>query len=201
MTETFDGPPQLRRRRSDGQRSIDAIVSAAADLLSRRSDTSMEEIAVSAGVTRQTVYAHFASRELLIGAVLEKEKAECLMALSGGRLDCVPPVEALALFLEITWRLYERCPFLHDPTLFRIPGRQGGGASRQAVMELLEDMVRRGQGAGDFDPGLPAAWLAEATLGLGHTTAAQVAAGNLSADEALATLMCSTFRLYGIDNG
>ena len=59
MADTLDATPRTRRRRSDAQRSIDAIVSGARTLLGRRPDASMEEVATAAGLTRQTVYAHF----------------------------------------------------------------------------------------------------------------------------------------------
>jgi AcrR family transcriptional regulator len=198
MTETLDAAPLERRRRSDAQRSIDAIVGAARALLRERPDGSMEEIAAAAGVTRQTVYAHYASREVLMLAVIEKEKAECLAALNVAHLDSIPPVEALCRFLEITWQLFERCPVLHDPALARMRGPKGE-ESRQAVTTLVEDIVRRGQRSGDFDPDLPPGWLAVAMLGLGHTTAVQVTAGTMSAEGAAATLVRSALRLCGCE--
>ena len=55
-------PMRTRRRRSDAERSIAAIVGAAVDAFGRRSDVSMSEIATAAGVGRVTLYAHFPSR-------------------------------------------------------------------------------------------------------------------------------------------
>ena len=59
-----------QRRRADARRSIEAIVSAARVLFSERPDASMEDVAAAAGLARQTVYAHFTSREALIHAVV-----------------------------------------------------------------------------------------------------------------------------------
>ena len=100
MADTLDATPRVRRRRADAQRSIDAIVSGARTLLNERPDASMEEIAAAADVTRQTVYAHFPSRDVLIAAVVNAERAEGLAALDAARLDRLPPVDALRRFLR-----------------------------------------------------------------------------------------------------
>ncbi|MER5381965.1 hypothetical protein ABT040_17040 [Streptomyces sp. NPDC002688] len=63
----------------------------------------------------------------------------------------------------------------------------------------LERLVQRGQHTGDFDPSLPAAWLAAAVLGLPHTAAAEVATGRFTTHEAEALCLHSTLRLCGGD--
>ena len=130
MADTLDATPRTRRRRSDAQRSIDAIVSGARTLLGGRPDASMEEVATAAGLTRQTVYAHFPSRDALIAAVINAERAEGLAAVDAARLDKAPPIDALRQFLDISWQLIEHCPLLLDPTLARTPGPDGGDPHR-----------------------------------------------------------------------
>jgi AcrR family transcriptional regulator len=63
------------RRRADAERNIAAILDAAVELLGERPDSSMAEIAAAAGVARQTVYAHYDSREALLAAVAERAMA------------------------------------------------------------------------------------------------------------------------------
>jgi len=64
--------PASKPRPARAQRSHDAIVAAATtEFLERGFDrTTMDEIAVTAAVSKQTVYAHFASKEVLFLAVI-----------------------------------------------------------------------------------------------------------------------------------
>ncbi|GLW29198.1 TetR/AcrR family transcriptional regulator [Actinoplanes regularis] len=195
MTDAPETATPARRRRSDARRSIDAILAAARTLLGERPDASMEELANAAGVTRQTVYAHFPSRDALIGALIESAGAETVEAVDAAHLDTVPPVTALRRYLDIGWQLIRRYPYLLAPALARTP--PGNEATHLAGTAQLERLVRRGQRTGDFDPALPAGWLAVAVIGLGVTAADQVAAGHLTADEAFTVFSTSALRLCG----
>ncbi|GIH16911.1 TetR/AcrR family transcriptional regulator [Rugosimonospora africana] len=195
MAETLDDTTPTRRRRSDARRSIDAILNAARTVLGERPDASMEDIATTAGVTRQTVYAHFPSREALIAALIQAAGAETLAAIDAARLDTAPPVDALRQYLDISWQLIRRYPYLLAPALTRNP--PGAAESHHAGTARLEELIRRGQRAGDFDRTLPATWLAEAIVGLARTAAEQVAAGRLNTGRAATLLLQSALRLCG----
>jgi AcrR family transcriptional regulator len=195
MADTLDTAPPGRRRRSDARRSIDAILNAARIALGERPDASMEEIAAAAGVTRQTVYAHFPSRDALIGALLYAAGAETVAAIDAARLHTIPPADALRQFLDIGWELIRRYPFLLGPALTRNP--PGSNDPHDAGTTRLERIIRRGQRTGDFDRTLPAAWLAVAIIGLFRAAAEQVAAGRLTTSNAAALALDSTLRLCG----
>jgi AcrR family transcriptional regulator len=195
MADTLDTATPPRRRRSDARRSIDAVIGAARTVLGERPDASMEDIATTAGVTRQTVYAHFPSRDALIAALLHAAGAETLAAIDAARLDTVPPVDALRQFIDICWELIRRNPDLLGPALSRNP--PGSDDPHHAGTVRLEQIIRRGQRAGDFDSTLPATWLTAAILGLAQTAAEQVAAGRLTTSQAFAMLLDSTLRLCG----
>jgi AcrR family transcriptional regulator len=195
MADTLETAPPGRRRRADAQRSIDAIIDAARTVLGERPDASMEDIAGAAGVTRQTVYAHFPSRDALIAALLYAAGAETVAAIDAARLDTAPPADALRQFLDIGWQLIRRNPHLLGPALTQNP--PGSNDPHHAGTARLEQIIRRGQRAGDFDSTLPAAWLTAAILGLVRTAAEQVAAGRLTTSKAAALALDSTLRLCG----
>jgi AcrR family transcriptional regulator len=156
----------------------------------------MEDIATTAGVTRQTVYAHFPSRDALIAGLLHAAGAETLAAIDAAHLDTVPPADALRQFLDIGWQLIRGYPFLLRSALAQSP-QPGDPAAHLAGTAQLEQIIRRGQRAGDFDRTLPAAWLAVAIVGLVRTAAEEVAAGRLTTSEAAALALDSTLRLCG----
>jgi AcrR family transcriptional regulator len=195
MADTLDTAPPGRRRRADARRSIDAIVSAARTVLGERPDASMEDIAAAAGLTRQTVYAHYPSRDALIAGLLHALGAETLAALDAAHLDTAPPADALRQFLDIGWQLIRRNPHLLGSALTQNP--PGSNDPHHAGTARLEQIIRRGQRAGDFDRTLPAAWLAVAIVGLVRTAAEQVAAGRLTTSKAAALALDSTLRLCG----
>jgi AcrR family transcriptional regulator len=195
MVDTPDTAMPPRPRRSDARRSIDAILNAARIVFGERLDAGMEEIATRADVTRQTVYAHFPSRDALLAAVIETAAAEYHAALDAGGLDTAPPADALARFLDIGWRLIRRYPLLLNPTATRI--RPDSNDPHDLVPPRLERLIRRGQRTGDFDPSLHAAWLVAAVIGLQHAAAAEVADERLTADEAAALCRESALRLCG----
>lgn len=195
MVDTRDTATPPRRRRSDARRSIDSILNAARAVLGEQPDASMEDIAATAGVTRQTVYAHFSSRDALVAALIHAAGAETFAAIDTARLDAAPPADALRQFLDISWGLIRSYPHLLAPALTRTP--PGSSEPHHAATAQLEQLISRGQRAGDFDRTLPATWLTDAIIGLLRTAAEQVAAGRLTTHEAEALCLESTLRLCG----
>jgi len=155
----------------------------------------MDEIARAAGVTRQTVYAHFPSRDALIDAVTEQATAEVTGLLDGLDLDQAPPAQALTRLLDAGWQVAARFPFLWlQPAVD--PGKD---ADRHApVLDRMLDIVRRGQASGDFDASVPAHWLLSACLALGRVTEDEVKAGRLTIEQATQAMHQSVLRLLGM---
>lgn len=183
-----------RRQRSDARQSITAVLDAAIQVLAGRPDASMDEIARAAGVSRQTVYAHFPSRDALIDAVVERAAAEFTVLLDGLDLDQAPPAEALTRLLDAGWQVAARYPFLWlQPAVD--PGKD---ASRHApVLERMLAVVRRGQASGDFDNTVPAHWLLSASLAIGRATEDEVKAGRMTIEQATQAMHRSLLRLLG----
>src|SRR3954468_1405487 len=76
MAKQTTTAPGQRRRRSDADRSVQAILEAALEALAGDPDASMAEIARRAGVVRATIYAHFPARDALLDAVMEPAVAQ-----------------------------------------------------------------------------------------------------------------------------
>ena len=185
---------RTRRQRSDARQSIAVVIDAAIRTLGDRPDASMDEIARAAGVTRQTVYAHFPSRDALIDAVTEQATAEVTGLLDGLDLDQAPPAQALTRLLDAGWQVAARFPFLWlQPAVD--PGKD---ADRHApVLDRMLDIVRRGQASGDFDASVPAHWLLSACLALGRVTEDEVKAGRMTIEQATQAMHQSVLRLLG----
>jgi AcrR family transcriptional regulator len=182
------------RRRADAARNIEAILDAALEVLSERPEASMAEVAAAAGVARQTVYAHYSSREELLKAVVDRAIEETAAALDAAKLDRGPPEEALLRLIDAGWERLERHSRLranpHAPGSEQLYGQHG------PILERLARLVRRGQRSGAFDRRLSPTWLLAAALGLFHAAADEVAAGRLTAEQAAAALEQSIPRLF-----
>jgi AcrR family transcriptional regulator len=169
------------------------VLDAARVVLGGRPDASMEEIAAAAGVARQTVYAHFPSREALIAAVVERITAEVTAAVAAAEPAAGPAPAALRRWLDACWRLMEDNPMLLNGAVPADP--RDDLDSHRPLTGPLVGLLRRGQAAGEFDDRLPADWLAAAVIALGHAAGQQVAAGRMTPARAGAAWRDSALRV------
>ncbi|MFC1407634.1 MULTISPECIES: TetR/AcrR family transcriptional regulator [Streptacidiphilus] len=195
MSELQSGPPPSpRRRRADALRSITAILDAATETLNRRSEATIEDIAKAAGISRQTVYAHFPSREALLQALMERVTEQVVTAIDAADLDTGPADAALVRLLETGWVALGTNPFLLHLTLPPIDPEQER-ERHEPILARLERLVVRGQEQDEIDPQLPVAWVLSATLALGHAAGEEVRAGRMTPTEAVQVLRTSIPRL------
>jgi AcrR family transcriptional regulator len=192
-------PRAGQRRRADAERSIAAILDAAVEVLADRPDASMGEIAAAAGVARQTVYAHYRSREALLRAVTDRAMSEALAAIDEAEPERGSPLEALDRLIRSWWRTVERHARVLEALAAAYPTAEAIHELHAPILERLERLIRRGQRAGDFDRRLPVGWLATAFLALMHAAADEVAAGRIDAEEAGRALERAVLRVFGVD--
>jgi AcrR family transcriptional regulator len=189
--------PQVRRRRrrSDAEQNVTAILQAAIQVLNAEPGASIGDIATAAGVSRQTVYAHFPSREALVEAVIERATAEVTAAFEAAGQDEEPPAVALIRLLDAGWRVTAGYPFLwHQPAVSTDEDFDRHGP----VLERLHEIIRRGQASGDFDSSLTPAWLLAASLAVGRAAEDEVKAGRMTIEEATSAVHHSFLRLFGL---
>ena len=125
--------PKARARRKDAEANREAILDAAATLLMQDRNTPLDPIAHHAGLTRRTVYGHFAGRDELIDAVLIRAAARLT-----AELDPIahpdPRVE-LALHASRLWA--------ESDDVRLLTRLSGHGGHRDQVARMLEPVRLR----------------------------------------------------------
>lgn len=183
-----------RRQRADARRSITAVLDASVTLLGRRPDASMEEIARAAKVSRQTIYAHYPSRDALLQAVTRHVTAEVARELGGLDLDQGSAVDALGRWVDGGWALLERYPVLLTSAI--VASTDDDERERhEPVIERLLQLIERGRRRGEFDCAMPTTWCIAAIIGLGHAAGQEVTAGRMTPAEAGAAFRESVIRV------
>ena len=185
-----ENKPVRRRRRADADRSRTAILAAAITVLDERPDASLEQVAEAAQVTRQTVYAHFKSRDVLLNAVVDELTAGTLEEIDKLDLDHGPALEGVLRLVQVAWRMFE----LH-PLLLHLPQTGTQDARHDPVTARFDRLIRRGQRAGDITRDLPAPWLVTTLIALGHAAGESVANNTLTPRTATKTLQKTLTRL------
>jgi AcrR family transcriptional regulator len=198
MSEVAPRAAAGRRRRADAERSIAAILDGAVGLLGDRPDASMADIAAAAGVARQTVYAHYESREALLAAVAERALAEAVAAIDAAEPERGPPAEALDRLVRAWWRTVERHARVLEALAMAFPAVHEAHDFHAPILDRIVRLVRRGRRSGDFDGRLPVEWTAAAFLGLMHAAAGEVAAGRIDAAQAGLALERTVPRVFGV---
>lgn len=164
MPETLEAPPVVGGavlvRRRDALANRLALLDAGLVALARDPEASLESVARQAGLSRRTVYGHFASREDLVGAIAARagERVADVAASATGASSAAPsppggeredPATALARFELAAWAAAPACAYL--AALARRP--EHSGTARAHLLPLLrarQDVVRRGQDDGVF---------------------------------------------------
>ena len=186
--------PEPRRRRSDALQNRQAILDAASAVLGERPEAGLTEVAQAAGISRKTLYAHFASRDALIQALIERATLRVTEALEAADLETGPADRALVRLMETGWAGLDADPFLLHLSTAPVTPEQD--RDRHApIMDRLQAVIERGQREGDIDPRLAIGWVLAAVLALGHAAGEEVRAGRMTSAEAIEALRISVPRL------
>lgn len=173
------------------------MLDAAMRLLAERPDAGMAAVAAAAGVTRQTVYAHFGTRDELLEAVAGHVTQEAMAAMDAADVEEGSALDALLRLQDIGWRLFERHPVLLQLGATPV-SVQADRARHEPVAARLTRLIEKGQAAGEFDPDPPAAWLVAAVTALGHAAGDEAGSGRMTVDEAATCLRTATLGVLGV---
>ncbi|GCE11180.1 TetR/AcrR family transcriptional regulator [Tengunoibacter tsumagoiensis] len=128
-------------------------------------EMSMDEIAARVGIAKGTLYLHFAKKEDLVLALLERELATILRLLEQAqRTDSAnhSATQRLESVLETIHRglLIKRGRLLYlifNTVDLRPVMREKQGALMHNLEQLLQSLLEEGKATGEFDPSLPTA--------------------------------------------
>lgn len=164
-------------------RNTQAILDAAERLLTSGRSLSFSAVADDAGLSRPTVYAHFADRRLLLVALVERSIAQALSAIERAQPETGPAPDALRRTATAGWRHLARHVEIARAAASELPA-EAMHAHHQPALDIIEALIKRGQRDKEFRRDLPARWLATSCLALIHSAAHAVGSGQMRANQA-----------------
>jgi AcrR family transcriptional regulator len=173
--------------RADAERNVRAIIDAAIVLLAAEPDASMERVATAAGVGRATVYRHFASRDHLVRAILDRALQDARDAVMGSDPGQGTAPEALGRAVEAVLKVADRYRLVRSVAPHDAELRQRA----EEVGAPLIAIVQRGQREGAFRKDLTARWGAAALGALLQAVTVQLIDGEVR-DRDAARLVLTT---------
>jgi AcrR family transcriptional regulator len=139
--------------RADAARNVAQIRAAAiAAFRGRGLDTSLEEIAAAAGVSKATIYNRFGGRAGLIDAVIENLVAAEMHAIMDKALQAADPWQAIASYVTDRRDLQYREPAFTDALLMAYPDSGQLAAIATAAIDMTTSLVQRCHDAGVIRP-------------------------------------------------
>jgi AcrR family transcriptional regulator len=175
------------RRRADAERNSETILAATRGLLALGTLPSMSEVAAASDIGRVTLYKHFATRELLVEAVVRRAITDTDAALSELALDTGPVEDALERMVQTSWPILDRHRKIRLVALNAL-GHEALRDHHDAAFRHVDQLIARGQDTGYFRSDLPRDWLVAVFYAVVHAAADEVDAGRLSSDAAADTL-------------
>jgi AcrR family transcriptional regulator len=185
-----------RRRRSDADRSVAAILAAALEALASDPDASMAEIARRAGVVRATIYVHFPTRESLLDAVMEHAVAQVADATRAAEPTRGEPREALERVLRATWEQLGQFHALLAINTSRLSARELH-RRHLPVTTQFAPLIERGQEQGIFRRDLPVSWHLAVLRAIVHTASAELRSGRISDAEVEQAMLTTVLAAIG----
>ncbi|HSC02883.1 MAG TPA: TetR/AcrR family transcriptional regulator [Solirubrobacteraceae bacterium] len=177
-----------RSGRADARRNAARILNATAELLAADPAVSLEQVATHAGVSRATLYHHFAGRDALLDALTGRSIAEVTAAVRSARPGEGPAVDAMERVLRAAWQVVGR----YRGLVLVNPRRLARSELRHRLAPALapiRTLIRRGRRSGEFDPELPVEWTIGVITDLIHAASGQVSTGAMRPQQAERVLL------------
>jgi AcrR family transcriptional regulator len=182
-------------RQAVSDRNVGAILDGAERLLQRGEQPSISAVASEAGVSRVTVYSHFKDRRRLLETLVERTVQRASEALQEAEPERGPADEALSRVVAAGWERLGR-----NEAIARAAAAELSTESRlrahESIQAVLGRLAERGRRGGEFRTDLPVDWLVISSLGLIHSAADAVRAGELDAETACEALSVTVADLF-----
>jgi AcrR family transcriptional regulator len=177
-----------RPGRADARRNAELILAATAELLAAEPGVSLEQVAARAGLSRATLYHHFAGRDALLDALTERSISEVAAAIESAHPREGLPTEAMERVLLAAWEVigrYRGLVIVNPRRLDRAELR----ARLEPALGPVRALIVRGQRSGEFDRELSVDWLIGVITDVIHAASRQVSAGAMNPEEAERALL------------
>lgn len=175
--------PATDHRRATAERNVVAILDAVEALLESGVRLSITAVAAQAGLSRVTVYAHFASLEELFRAVMERAVTRARAVLEEAEPASGDAAEALERVIAAAWRELDRNSAVAQATSDHLVSAEVT-RTHDRVLSPIRELVERGRREGAFRTDVPADWLVASFFTLLHAAGDEVRAGRLKASVA-----------------
>lgn len=161
-----DTAPEPRTRDADRTQAEILVAATEAFAESGLGGARMDDIALRAGVNKRLLYYYFGSKEELFLSVLERAYAGIRSAEQALQLKHLEPATAVRRLVEFTWDYYLEHPefiiLLNSENLHRARHLQRSSRIQEMnspLVQLLDDLLLRGQRTGQFRGGVDAVQL------------------------------------------
>jgi TetR/AcrR family transcriptional regulator, mexCD-oprJ operon repressor len=181
-------------QREVAERNVEAILDATEELV-QQGQANISAVAVLAGVSRVTVYAHFPTWTAILKAAIERAVRRTMAALQSVHPEDGQPVQALDRMLAAAWQHLARYQAM-AAAVAELLSPEAVTRTHQAAHHTMGALLERGQADGSFRTDLPAGWLVAASIALMHACSDQVRTGQIDEHDAIRILTTSVRDLF-----
>lgn len=203
-----DSTPEIASRvptrapRRDAAENRAALIAAAATLLNRDPNASLEAIAAEAGLSRRAIYGHFATRDDLLREIALNGAARINAAVLGDPQVAALPDPALQL-ATVAARLWAEVDRIRTMALITVRGPQMllVGDALGPLRLHVRGIVARGVESGAFRPDIDVDRLARLVESAAISVLDEADRHSLSTAEGRRLVVLSTLSMAGYSHG